>query len=632
MATRWRDLRWRLVAPAAIAMLLVEVLRVWLPSISFGAEQVLGVLPAAGAGAGLVLLALPAVVLATGPVNGAVGLRVGGAALVLGRLGLLVDAGYPLRVVSASVAVLGGVLALAALAGAGAGRTGRTGVLFGAVLASWLQIGLGTLDLTWREGPGAAVGGLALALGVAVVLVGTRLPDEADPADAAWPWSVLGPTLVLLLVLVVTPGRVAVAVDPAWDPRVIAAVTAAAGGLAVVSALLAPLGPPRAVAPIGGLLVVLGTAGALPAAGVTAVAAQLVLAVGVGLSIGGTSGSSSAGTRTRRAVAAGVGWWLAGALTVGYYADAGLRLTAGADWLLLVMAVVLAAIAMVARRRVLPRTAEPLHPGLGALRMTTLTLVGALLVAVAIPPAAPSRVESGAPGDPIQLVLLNVNHGWGPDGRFDPRATADALRALDPDVIVLTEVDRGWLIGGGHDLLALLGAELGLDHRFAPSVDEVAGTALLTRYPISESLTERLPRGADRVDRSQLAAVLIVDGGQRLGIIATQLTTVDDQGVTRLPQARAVAAMAARMRERGVPVSVLGDLRVAHDSPELEAFGAAVTSALPEGTVTYPAGAPQSLPDQVLVSSDLEVLEVAIPDVRVSDHRPVAVSVVLVSP
>jgi endonuclease/exonuclease/phosphatase family metal-dependent hydrolase len=638
LTARWRDLRWRVVAPAATALLLVEVLWVWLPSISFGVEQVLGIPPAAGAVGGLVLLAVPTFVLATGRIAPAVGLRVGGAALVLGRLGLLADAGFALRVVAASVAVVGGVLALAALAGAGAGRTGRTGVLLGTVLAGWLHLGLGTLDLTWRDGPVALVGSLALALGVALVLIRARLPDEADPADAAWPWLVLGPTLLLLLLLVTVPGRVAVATAGGiagiteLDPRAVAAITAVAGGIAVVSALLAPLGPPRAVAPLGGVLLVLGTALALPAASLSSVAAQLVLAVGVGLSIGGSSGSSSAGTKTRRGVAAAVGWLLFGVLAVTYYAEVDLRLTAGAHWLPLVTAVGLAAVAMVARRRILPLTAEPLHPGLGALRMTTLTLIGALAVAVAVTPSLSTEVAAGEEGAPVRMVLLNVNHGWGPDGRFDPLGTADALRSLDPDVIVLTEVDRGWLIGGGHDLLALLAGELGLEHRFAPAVDEVAGTALLTRFPITESLTERLPQGADRVGRSQLAVVLTVAEGQRLGLVATQLTTVDDQGATRLPQARAVAAMAARMRERGVPVAVLGDLRAPLGSPELEAFGASIRSVIPAGSATHPADAPQELPDHVLVSSDVEVLEVTIPDIRVSDHRPIAVTIVPTTP
>jgi endonuclease/exonuclease/phosphatase family metal-dependent hydrolase len=630
LAARWRDLRWRLVAPAAAALVLVEVLRLWLPSVSFGVEQVLGVRPTVGASVGLLLLAIPAGVIATGRVSPTVGLRAGGAALALGRLALVADGGFAVQLAAASLAVLGGVLALAALAGAGAGRTGRTGVLFGTVLAAWLHLGLGTLDLTWRDGRGALVGSLVLAATVGVVLLRTQLPQEADPADAAWPWLVLGPTLVLVLVLVTVPGRVAVATS--LDPRAVAAVTAVAGGIAVVSALLAPLGPPRAVAPFGGLLIVFGTAGALPAGSLTSVGAQLVLAAGVGLSIGGSSGSSSAGTAIRRGVATALGWLLFGVIVVAYYSGSDLQWTAGTHAMLLATAVGLATIAMVARRRILPLTAEPLHPGLGALRMTVLTLVGAAAVALTVTPALSSRTTIGEEGEPIRLVLLNVNHGWGPDGRFDPAATADALRTLEPDVIVVTELDRGWLIGGDHDLLALLAGELGMAYRFAPAGDEIAGTALLSRYPISESITEGLPPGADRVGRSQLAAVVDTAEGERLGLVATQLTNVEDQGATRLPQARAVAGMVARMRERGVPVVVMGDLRAALGSPELEAFGTSVTSALPEGSATYPAPDPQELYDHVLVSSDLTVVDVEIPDLRVSDHRPVAVTIVPETP
>jgi endonuclease/exonuclease/phosphatase family metal-dependent hydrolase len=632
LAARWQDLRWCLVAPAATALLLIEVLRVWLPTTSFGAEQVLGVRPSVGAAAGLLVLVLPTLAVAGDRLPPPAALRIGAAGLVLGRLGLVVDLGFAGRLAATSIAVVGGVLVLAALASAGAGRTGRTGVLFGTVLAAWIQLGLGTLDLPWRDGPAALAASVALALGVGLILVRSRLPDEADPSDAAWPWFVLGPTLVLLLVLVTTPGRVAVAA-PTWDPRAVAAVTAAAGGLAVVSALLAPLGPPRAVAPFGGLLLVLGTAGALPAASLPAVAAQLLLAVGVGLSVGGSSGAAAAVTGTRRAVAAAAGWLLFGAIVVVYYAGPDLQLTAGTHWLLLAVAVGLAAVAMVARRRVLPLTAEPLHPGLGALRMATLTLVGAVAVALAVTPALAPRTPLGEPDDPIRLVLLQVNHGWGPDGGFDPVATADALRSLDGDVIVLTGVDRGWLIGGGHDLLALLAGELGLRYRFAPAGDEVVGTALLSRFTVAEWVVERLPRGDDRVGRSQLAAVLtLADGQQRLGIVATQLTGAADQGASRLSQARAVAAMVARMRERGVPVAVLGELRAPLGSPELEAFGASVESVLPEGSATTPVDDPQELPDHVLVSSDVEVVSVEIPDVRVSDHRPIAVTIVPATP
>jgi endonuclease/exonuclease/phosphatase family metal-dependent hydrolase len=637
VAAGWRDLRWRLLAPAVVALVTVEVLRVWLPTISLGAAQVTGIRPTVGGLLGLVVLLAVPLLLGIGRLPPGLAWPIGTAGLVLGRLGLLVDGGYPLRLAASTVAVTGGVLALSALAGAGAGRIGRTGVLLGAVMASWLHVGLATLDLTWRGGPGAVLGGLALAAAVAGTAVRIAPPTEADPADAAWPWAAMGPVLLLLLLLVVVPGRIAVAVP--WTPVLVAGVAAAAGGTAVMAALLAPLGPRRVVAPIAGMLTIAGTAAALPVDGTLAVVAKIVLAAGLGLLVGSASGSSAVASPAQRGAASGLGWALLGLLTVGYYApyDVGVPISGRA--LLVAAAGVLTLIGFVARRRVGPIASEPLHPGRAMARTVALTLLVAIAVAVPAAPTTPVDVAPGRPGDPIRLVLANLNHGWDPEGRFDPIATATTLAALEPDVVVLTEVDRGWLVGGGHDLLQLLAGQLGLAHVFAPAADEVSGTALLTRFPVREHLVERLPRGSDPVARSQLTAILAVattgEGPDvtdvRLGIVATQLSPEDPRSDTRLPQARAVAGMVARLRERAVPTVVVGDLHAPAESPEREAFGELVRDALP-ATAADEADDPALLASAVLHSEDLTVLAAEVVDARFSDQRPIVVTFLAPSP
>jgi endonuclease/exonuclease/phosphatase family metal-dependent hydrolase len=620
----WHDLRWRLVAPAVVTLVLVEVLLVWLPSVSFGVAQVLGLRPALGALAGVGLLALVPIVTASSRPPPRLAWRLGGAALVAGRLALVLDAGFAVQLAGSSLAVVGGVLAITGLAGSGVGRIGRTGVVFGAVVASWLHTGLGTLDLTWRSGLGATLGGIVLAGTVAFAVLRVAPPEEPDPDDAAWPWFTMGPILLLLLLLVTVPGRVAA--PTGWEPGRVAAVTALLGGLTVVAALGAPMGPRRAVAPLGGVLVALGTAGVLPAAGTSSVVAQAILAAGLGLAVGSTTGAAAGTTALHRSVAAGVGWLLFGVLVVGYYAGYDLGPTAPARWLLVAAAVALTFVGLTARRRVVPIASEPLHPGRAALRMLAITIIGALGVALAASPVREATARATGPDAPVRVVLANLNYGWGPDGRFDPRATAATLRALEPDVVVLNEVGRGWLIDGNHDLLQLLAADLGMPFRFAPAADEMAGNAVLASIPITESVTERLPRGEDRMQRSLLAVVVTPAPERPLAVVATQLTTVDENGTSRLAQARAVAAMVARSRERQVPTVVAGDLRAAPGSPELEAFGGTVTSAVPQGTLTYPAEVPAEQPDHVLHSPDLAVTELEILDVTLSDHRPVAVT------
>jgi endonuclease/exonuclease/phosphatase family metal-dependent hydrolase len=219
-----------------------------------------------------------------------------------------------------------------------------------------------------------------------------------------------------------------------------------------------------------------------------------------------------------------------------------------------------------------------------------------------------------------------VRFGFDLDGRFSAQEQARLLRDLAPDVVVLNEVDRGWLTTGGHDALKIIAEELGLPYvMFARAADEVWGNALLSRYPIAERASESLPAGSDPMGRSQLAAVLTLDDDRRLGIVGTHLSHLDDQGDTRLPQARAVAATVAVLRERQVPTVVLGDLNAPPGSSELATFVPLVDDMLPEDAFTYPSNDPIDRLDHILASSEFRPDEVFLPEVTLSDHRPVII-------
>ncbi len=72
----------------------------------------------------------------------------------------------------------------------------------------------------------------------------------------------------------------------------------------------------------------------------------------------------------------------------------------------------------------------------------------------------------------MRLVTWNVLHGRSPDdGRVDLDRFAAAVRALDPDVLALQEVDRGQDRSHGVDLAAVAAEALGArDHRFAAAL------------------------------------------------------------------------------------------------------------------------------------------------------------------
>ena len=79
------------------------------------------------------------------------------------------------------------------------------------------------------------------------------------------------------------------------------------------------------------------------------------------------------------------------------------------------------------------------------------------------------------------------------------------------------------------------------------------------------------------------------------------------------------------LRERQVPTLVMGDLNAPPGSSELAAFEPLVRDMLPEGTLTYPSDDPTVHLDHVLASSELRRYEVFLPEVTLSDHRPVIV-------
>jgi endonuclease/exonuclease/phosphatase family metal-dependent hydrolase len=232
----------------------------------------------------------------------------------------------------------------------------------------------------------------------------------------------------------------------------------------------------------------------------------------------------------------------------------------------------------------------------------------------------------------LTVVLANVHMGFDDRGRFTAAEMARLFAAEGADVVVLNEVDRGWLTTGSHDVGRVLEVGSGLRMVFAPAADDVWGNAILTHLPVSEVFIERLPRGRDAMWRSVLVVVLDLPDGQQVAVVATHLSHVDEQGDTRLPQAQAVAGVVARMRERGLPVVVAGDLNADAGGPELAAFAGLVSDAGPIGVPTYPAASPRVRIDHVLVSPGITVVRRRVMDARLSDHRFVQVTLDVSAP
>jgi len=162
----------------------------------------------------------------------------------------------------------------------------------------------------------------------------------------------------------------------------------------------------------------------------------------------------------------------------------------------------------------------------------------------------------------VRLVTFNIQHGLGPDGRVDNNRLADAVAALDADVVGLQEVDLRQARSGGVDQARLCAEAMGaVDHRFRPALagpfrypgvrrrarrterpDAPGyGIALLSRFPVRSWHTVLLPPATPWVwgrvqlgtDEPRVALAAQVDAPSGpLTVVCTHLSVYQFPSVT----------------------------------------------------------------------------------------------------
>jgi endonuclease/exonuclease/phosphatase family metal-dependent hydrolase len=222
----------------------------------------------------------------------------------------------------------------------------------------------------------------------------------------------------------------------------------------------------------------------------------------------------------------------------------------------------------------------------------------------------------------LRVVSWNVRDLLG-----DPLAVHRVLRELAPDVACLQEVPRR--LGSGLRLAALArGASLvavaggrstgGTAVLISPSLDVRAVRAL--RLPVARWHTRRRGAVVVAVRRSGTAGVLTV-ASVHLPLIAAD----------RVDHAQRVVA-ALRGFGPG-PYAVAADFNEPPGGPAWEAFAALVLDVDAQAPATFPARAPRTRLDAVLVSPGLavtgypHVVVDAVLAARASDHLPVVADV-----
>ncbi|WP_123816164.1 endonuclease/exonuclease/phosphatase family protein [Myceligenerans xiligouense] len=248
----------------------------------------------------------------------------------------------------------------------------------------------------------------------------------------------------------------------------------------------------------------------------------------------------------------------------------------------------------------------------------------------------------------MRLATFNIQHGLGPDGRCDPERLAEAVRALDPDILAMQEVDRFQPRSGFADQARICAEAMGaVEYRYVPTVAgwmsapglrwrargreryPAYGIALASRLPVRAWRRWRLPMASRWVGPAQLgvdeprvavaADVETPSGG--FTVCATHLSSRLGNAWAQLPWLRDALGSAPR------PLVLMGDLNLRDGAP------ATVTGWRPLAAArTFPAAGPRFQIDHILVDDDGAIRvesEARAPGTGVSDHRPLVVDVTL---
>jgi len=291
----------------------------------------------------------------------------------------------------------------------------------------------------------------------------------------------------------------------------------------------------------------------------------------------------------------------------------------GPIWLMLAPVAVLT-LAPLAGRLPLPETRLLLPSavrGVAAVALVAVAAFGWLFTTNTSP--GTSAAATGT----VTVMDFNIQEGFSTDDIWSLETTARTIEAHDPDVVFLQEITRGWLVMSSVDQVRWLADRLDMHYAYAGnSHDGLWGNAILSRFPIASerstvfSTTANLRRGA-------VAAEIPTDSGSLL-VIATHLDNPRKATAVRLEQIQEFIAFWGGAK----PAIIGGDFNADPGSEEWQAMidGGFVDAA---GADTVTTSEDDRRIDYLWVTPDLAIESYTVPDVRVSDHRPVVLTVSL---
>jgi endonuclease/exonuclease/phosphatase family metal-dependent hydrolase len=253
---------------------------------------------------------------------------------------------------------------------------------------------------------------------------------------------------------------------------------------------------------------------------------------------------------------------------------------------------------------------------------------GSLVTTLLVAPLSAQEVVSRR----LCVLSYNIHHGEGVDGRVDLPRLAKIIRAANPDLVAIQEVDKATRRTGMTDQTKVLIEATGMHGAFAKQIDYDGGEygqAVLSKFPITSLEVHWLPGQPDR-ERRIVGVATLQFNGQPLLFATTHLHHA--RADLRLRQAMELNRLLAHESRL---VILAGDLNATPNEEPIAILTEKWRVVTGSKLLTFPATTPDRQLDYVALHpvDAWEIVRAEVIDEAIaSDHRPLLATVELLSP
>lgn len=229
----------------------------------------------------------------------------------------------------------------------------------------------------------------------------------------------------------------------------------------------------------------------------------------------------------------------------------------------------------------------------------------------------------------FRIMSYNIHHANPPSkkGIIELEAIIETIKAEDPDLVALQEIDADTQRSGKGNQAQLIGDALGMHVFFGKTINfenGEYGVAILSRFPILDSRIYRLPTVAETNGEPRVLATIDIElpDGRQIRFGSTHLDA-QKADTNRLVQVQRIVEIAGKVK---MPFVVAGDFNAAPGSAVIDILDNGLKRTCDNCAPTIPAKAPKKAIDFIAFRSDSRILVIehrVIGQAYASDHLPV---------